>query len=172
MNSIYQFTVPVFIKHLKALDGILIKTQTAVQEQGWTEAEMMESRLAPDMFPFKKQIQVACDNAKGATCRLAGVDVPVHADDEITLADLRTRIQKTLEIVLTCSEDAFTDAATRHITLPYFPNQFMTGWDYAREYALPNFFFHVTTAYAILRQKGLAIGKADYMGGLPLQPEV
>jgi hypothetical protein len=169
MNELYTFTVPVFQKTLKALDGLLVKAEAFVKEKGMDEAALLDDRLAPDMFPFKKQIQIACDNAKGVTARLAGMEVPAHADDEVTITDLRARIAKTLEFVGSVSEDSFKDAATRKITLPYFPNQFMTGFDYAREYALPNFLFHVVIAYAIMRKQGAAIGKADYIGGMPLQ---
>ena len=169
MNSIYQFTIPVFIKSLKALDGVLAKAQVYVEEKGLNEAALLEERLAPDMFPFVKQVQVACDNAKGAAARLSGTEIPSHADQEKSLAELRARIAKTLEYLATITEVSFEGAETRQATLPYFPGKFMSGLDYAREYALPNFFFHVTTAYAILRKHGATIGKADYMGGLPLQ---
>lgn len=169
MNDIYQFTVPIFTKTLKALDSLLAKAQQIVAEKGADEAFLLEARLAPDMFPLKKQIQIACDNAKGAAARLSGTEAPVHVDEETTLAELRDRITKTLELLATFSEEAFTEAATRKVTLPYFPAKYLTGLDYAREYALPNFFFHVTTAYAILRKEGLSVGKSDFMGGLPLQ---
>jgi hypothetical protein len=171
MNPIYTFTVPVFIKSLKALDALLTKAEGALTEKGLDEATVLEARLAPDMFPLKKQVQVACDNAKGAAARLSGTEIPSHPDDEQTFADLRARIQKTLAFVSQIPEDAFADAANRKATLPYFPGKYMDGLDYAREYALPNFFFHVVTAYAILRKEGFSIGKADYMGGVPLKDE-
>ncbi|MEO5928062.1 MAG: DUF1993 domain-containing protein [Patescibacteria group bacterium] len=169
MNPLYQFTVPVFQKSLKALDGLLVKAEAFVKEKGIEESVLLDDRLAPDMFPFKKQIQIACDNAKGVSARLAGQEVPSHEDTEMTIAELRARIAKTLEFIGTISEDMFADAATRKVTLPYFPGKFMTGFDYAREYALPNFLFHVVTAYAILRKQGAVIGKEDFIGGVPLQ---
>ncbi len=169
MNHLYDFTLPVFVKSLKALDAILVKAEAFLQEKGLSEASLLDLRLAPDMFPFKKQVQIVCDNAKGAAARLAGMDVPSHPDTEEHLAELRARIAKTLEFLATVPESAFADAGTRQITLPYFPGTFMTGFDYAREYALPNFFFHLTTAYAILRKEGMSLGKADYMGALPFQ---
>lgn len=169
MNPLYQFTVPVFVKALKALDAILVKAEAHIAEKHLDEGALLDERLAPDMFPLKKQIQVACDNAKGATARLSGVEVPVHPDEEKTFADLHARIEKTLAFIQSVPEASFEQAADRQVTLPYFPEKYMTGFDYAREYALPNFFFHITIAYALLRKEGLAIGKADFMGGLPLR---
>ncbi len=169
MNPIYQFTIPVFVKMLTALDGLLLKTANALPTHTISEADLLEARLAADMFPLKKQVQIACDNAKGAAARLSGTEVPVHADDEQTIAELRTRIEKTVAYLATISEASFEGAMDRQVTLPYFPQKYLTGFDYAREQALPNFFFHLTTAYAILRKEGLMIGKADYIGGLPLK---
>ncbi|MFZ2804533.1 MAG: DUF1993 domain-containing protein [Patescibacteria group bacterium] len=171
MNDIYLFTVPVFQKSLTALDGILAKAQDFVKEKGADEAALLEVRLWPDMFPLKKQVQVACDNAKGVVARLSGTEIPVFADEEKTLAELRARISKTLDFVKGIPEDSFKDAATRKITMSYFPGKFMTGFDYAREYAVPNFLFHVVTAYDLLRKEGVQIGKSDYIGGMPLQDE-
>lgn len=170
MNPLYQFTVPTLIKMLRALDGVLGKTQEQVITKQLNETELLETRLTEDMFPLKKQVQVACDTAKGAASRLAGLEIPSHADEEQTIQELRARIAKTLEFLGTFSEDSFKDAAERQITLPYFPGLYLTGWDYGREFVIPNFLFHVTTAYAILRMKGIEIGKADYIGGLPLKP--
>ena len=172
MNATYQFTIPVFTKGLKALEALLSKVETISKEKGMDEAALLEQRLAPDMFPFKKQVQIACDNAKGAGARLSGVEVPKHEDNEASFAELRTRIQKTLAFLETVSEESFTGADERQITLAYFPNVYFTGFDYARDYCLPNFFFHLTTAYAILRKEGFEIGKQDYMGTLPLKPIV
>lgn len=169
MNPLYQFTLPIFTKSLKALDQLIAKIETQLADKNIEESVLMEARLAPDMFPFKKQVQVVCDNAKGAAARLAGTEIPSHPDTEATLEELRARIAKTLNFLATIDESSFADAADRQTTLPYFPGKYMTGFDYAREYALPNFFFHLTTAYAILRKEGFEIGKADYMGGLPLK---
>jgi uncharacterized protein len=170
MNPIYQFTIPVYTKALHALDKLLIKIAGQMKERGVEEAMLLEARLAPDMFPLKRQIQIACDNAKGGAARLAGVDVPSHPDDEKTIEELRARIAKVLAFISTFTEDQFQDAADRHITLPYFPDKYLTGFEYAREYSLPNFFFHVSAAYAILRKEGFDIGKSDYMGDLPWKP--
>jgi uncharacterized protein len=169
MNYIYQFTVPVFQKGLKSLENILDKAEAHAKAKGMDEGALLEERLASDMFPLKRQIQIACDNAKGVTARLSGAEPPVHEDNEMTIADLRARIAKTRDYIASVPESAFEGAETRRVTLPYFPGKFLNGFDYAREYALPNFLFHVVTAYAIVRKLGAEIGKAEYIAGLPLQ---
>jgi hypothetical protein len=169
MENIYTFTLPLLTKSLSALDTLLSKAEAFAKEKGLSDSDLLNQRLAPDMFPFKKQVQVACDNAKGAAARLSGTEAPVFDDTEETFAELHARIQKTQEYLNTFTEGSFKDGAERQVTLPYFPAKYMTGFDYAREYVLPNFFFHVSMAYAILRKEGAPIGKADYMGGLPLK---
>lgn len=165
MHSLYSLTVPVFIKALGGLKTILQKAQ----DHGVDEKHLLADALAPDMFPFVRQVQIACDNAKGASARLAGKDIPSFEDNEASLEALQARIDKTVSFLQTITEADFTGAEERKITLPYFPNTFMHGFDYAREYALPNFFFHVSMAYALVRKNGVSIGKADYINGLPLQ---
>ncbi|HVY72961.1 MAG TPA: DUF1993 domain-containing protein [Candidatus Paceibacterota bacterium] len=166
MDSIYEFTIPVFIKMLGGLKGVLKKAG----EHGLDEATLLNDKLAPDMFPLVKQVQVATDNAKGVAARLSGTEVPKYEDTETTLAELDTRIDKTIAYLNTVTKESFANAANVQVTLPYFPGKFMTGYDYAREYAIPNFFFHVATAYGIIRKNGVQIGKADYMNNsLPLQ---
>lgn len=165
-NAIYAFTVPVFIKSLGGLKELLAKAQA----HGLADRELLEARFAPDMFPFAKQVQVACDQAKGAAARLSGVEAPKHEDTEATIAELSARIDKVLAFLATVSEASFAGAAERQVTLPYafLAGKYFKGLDYAREYALPNFFFHYTTAYDILRSKGVQIGKADFINGLQL----
>lgn len=166
MDSIYEFTIPVFIKMLGGLKGVLQKAK----EHGSDEATLLNDRLAPDMFPLVKQVQVATDNAKGVAARLSGAEVPSYPDTETTFAELDARIDKTIAYLQTITKESFANAASVQVTLPYFPGQFMTGYDYAREYAIPNFFFHVATAYGIIRKNGVQIGKTDYMNNsLPLQ---
>lgn len=165
MDQIFEFTVPVFIK---ALTGVKIVLQKAA-EHGLDENALLADKLAPDMFPFVKQVQMATDNAKGCAARLAGQEIPKYEDTEATLAELQARLDKTIAYLRTISKDSFANAASVQVTLPYMPGKFMTGFDYAREYALPNFFFHVAMSYAIVRKNGVPIGKADYMASLPLQ---
>ncbi|NBV77362.1 DUF1993 domain-containing protein [bacterium] len=169
MNEIYTYTVPTFIKMLGGLKNVLNKCEQFAHEKGMTDAEFLESRLVPDMFPFSRQIQIASDNAKGAVARLTGQEAPKYEDTEATFSELQARIDKTLAYVQSVPESAFAHAAEQKITLPYFPGKFMNGFGYTCEYVLPNFFFHVTTAYAIARMKGVGLGKMDYLNGLPLQ---
>lgn len=165
MNPIYQFTIPVFIKSLTALDALLAKAK----ESGMDEAEILATRIAPDMFPFVKQVQITCDTAKGAAARLTGSELPAKEDNEATFVELRARIQWTIEYIKGKDEAEFADAADRRIEISYIPGKYQTGIDYTLMYVIPNFFFHLTTAYDILRMKGLQIGKADYIGGLNLR---
>lgn len=169
MHDMYIFTVPVFMKSLEGLKNILTKTQAHVVESGQNESTLLSDRLAPDMFPLVKQVQSACDNAKNSVSRLTGVVPPVFEDTEQTLGELIARVDATLTFLQSIQESAFSEVENRKVTLPYFPGKYMTGFDYAREYALPNFFFHLVTAYGIIRKNGVAIGKADYTNGLTLR---
>jgi hypothetical protein len=165
MNDIYTYTVPIFIKSLGGLKNVLAKAEAFAKEKGISEETFFADRLAPDMFPFVKQVQTACDNAKGATARLSGTEVPKFEDTEKTFEELYARIDKTLAFVQSVPESAFVGAAERKVILPFNKEKYLTGLDYAREYLLPNFFFHVVTAYGIIRKNGVAIGKSDYING-------
>ena len=165
MNPLYEFTIPVFAKALRGLRTVLTKAR----EHGLEDEALLADRIAPDMFPLSKQVQIATDNAKGAVARLTGTEMPVFEDTETTIEQLLARIDATLAYIESVPQEAFAEAATREVTLPYFPGKFMTGFEYTRGYAIPNFFFHVAMTYAIVRKNGVAIGKVDYMHGLPLQ---
>ena len=165
MENIYDYTVPTFIKLLGGLKGVLAKAK----EHGVDEGKLLADRLAPDMFPMSMQVQVACDQAKGAAARLSGTEAPKHEDTEATIAELQARIDKTIEFLHSVSKEQFADAAKQQITLPYFPGKFLSGFDYARDYAIPNFYFHISMAYALVRKNDVPVGKADFMNGLPLQ---
>ena len=123
-------------------------------------------RLIAGMLPLTSQVQICCDNAKGAAARLAGIDPPKHEDNEKTLAELKSRIAKTIEFMNTVRADQFNGAETREIVLK-FPSITLeyTGQSYLAEFVLPNFYFHLTAAYAILRKNGVKLGKANYLGG-------
>lgn len=166
MNEIYAYTVPIFTKTLGGLKSVLTKAAEHAKATGMSEETFLADRLAPDMFPLSQQVQIACDNAKGATARLSGVEMPKFEDTEKTFDELQARIDKTLEFIASVPEASFAGAAERQVTLPYFKDKYLTGFDYTREYALPNFFFHVVTAYAIVRKNGVAIGKADYTNNI------
>ena len=166
MNDIYTYTVPIFIKTLGGLKSVLVKAEAYAKEEGISEETLLADRLAPDMFPLIKQVQMSCDNAKNSTARLAGVEAPKYEDDEKTFAELLARVDKTITFIQSVPESSFTGAAERHITLPYYEGKYLTGFDYAREYALPNFFFHLVTSYALIRKNNVPIGKADYANNI------
>lgn len=162
-------TVPFFTKNLRSLKAVLAKGAEHAKTVGMSEADLLNSRLAPDMFPLSKQVQIATDNAKGAVARLADADLLVLADDETTVDQLIARIEKVEAYLATFTPEQFDGADTRSITLPYFPGKFMTGHDYLTEYVLANFFFHFNMSYAILRMIGTPLGKGDYMGAVNMQ---
>lgn len=151
-------------KMLGQLEKWLGAAEDHAKAKGFDPNVLVESRLAPDQFAFVKQVQAACDTAKLATARLTGKDAPSHPDTETTLAELRTRIRAVVAYLESVSESDYADAATRVITTPRWEGKVMSGSDYFMEHALPNFFFHVTHAYAILRHNGVNVGKRDYLG--------
>ena len=160
--SIHQASAPVFARALTNLSAMIDKALAA----GVTEATLLEARLAPDMHPLPRQIQMASDSAKGAIARLAGVEPPSMPDTETTLAELKERIAATIAYVNSLDAAAFEGSEDREVVLK-FPQGEMkfTGCDYLTGFALPNFFFHITIAYALLRANGAPIGKMDFLGG-------
>lgn len=175
-TNLYTVTVPVMAKALTALDKILDKvvahadTKGTERRPGTIQAEaLLQSRLVFDQFPLLMQVQIACDNAKGAAARLAEIDIPAFEDNEKTVGELKIRIEKTLAFLKTVKPEQIIGKEDIRVSLPYWKGKHVTGFEYATEYALPNFFFHVTTAYSILRKNGVALGKSDYIGGLPLK---
>ena len=130
----------------------------------------LELRLAPDQFAFAKQVQTACDTAKLAMTRLTGKEAPAHPDTETTLEELHARVQSVMSFLDGLSAADFQSAATRSVTQPRWEGKTMTGADYFVEHALPNFYFHLNHAYAILRHSGVKIGKRDYLGTLTQRP--
>jgi hypothetical protein len=160
----YDASVPVFRQMLGSLAAILAKAEAQAQEKK-TEQALLQARLFPDMFPLTRQVQVAADFAKGACARLAGVEVPRFDDVETTLAELQQRIARTLAFIDTLAPEDIADSAGRDITLKVGQNERQfKGQPYLLHYALPNFYFHTTTAYAILRHNGVEIGKKDFIG--------
>ena len=163
--SMYQVSVPRFINILTNLSAILDKVQAHVDAKKIDPAALTTHRLFPDMFPMARQVQIACDTAKGAVARLAGVDIPVNEDTEQTLAELKARIVTTIAFVQSIKPAQLDGTEDKDITLKrgeksttYKGMQFLLG------HALPNFYFHVTTAYNILRHNGVEIGKRDFLG--------
>ncbi len=164
--SMYNASVPVFKQLLSALNGILDKAETHVINNKMDPDILLQASLFPDMFNLIRQVQIAADFAKGVTARLAEVEVPVYEDNEVSFQELQARIAKTLLFISSINPKQIDGSEEREIvTRPGTPKEKkFTGQDYLLHYGLPQFFFHVTTAYAILRNKGIDIGKRDYMG--------
>ncbi|HZV63329.1 MAG TPA: DUF1993 domain-containing protein [Telluria sp.] len=163
--SMYAASVPVFKQILSSLSALLDKAEAHATEKKIEPAALLQARLFPDMFPLARQLQIAADFAKGASARLAGVEVPRYDDTETTFAELRARIATTLAFIGGLPQDAFEASAQRDITTSSGANakQFK-GQVYLLHYALPHFYFHATTAYDILRHNGVEIGKKDFIG--------
>lgn len=162
--EVKELVVDQFSRTLGALRGILKKAQAHAAERKFDENSYLQLRLAPDMFPFVRQVQIATDVAKGAVARLSGKDAPVFADNETKLSELLERIDKTIDFIRSATKDDFKDFREKKASFPWRPGVYMMGDDYLISHAVPNFFFHVTTAYALLRGCGVALGKADYLG--------
>mgnify|MGYP003487575497 CR=1 FL=1 len=162
----YKTSVPVFKQLLNSLSAILTKAEAYATEKKFEPRVLLEARLFPDMFPLIRQVQVAADFAKSVSARLADVEVPTYDDNEQTFADLQARISKTLSFIENLTPAQFEGSETREIVLrPGTPKEKkLIGQTYLINYGLPQFFFHVTTAYTILRHNGLEIGKGDFMG--------
>jgi uncharacterized protein len=166
---LYDQTVPPFTKTLGSLLSILDKAAAHADAKKFDVGVLLTSRLAPDQFHLIKQVQIVCDTAKLCTSRLTGKDAPVHEDKEQTLSDVKKRIQDVMTYLRSFSAKDFNEAASRTITQPRWEGKTLTATDYVLHHAVPNFYFHVTTAYAILRHNGVDIGKKDYLGELPFQ---
>jgi hypothetical protein len=160
----YRASVSPFLMMLANLSAILKKAAAHAEARKIEPGVLVNARLFPDMFPLSKQVQIGSDFAKRASARLAGVEPPPYEDKESTFDDLQARVAKTVEFIRTLRPEQFESAETRMISVP-MPNETrtMSGAAYLFDYALPNFFFHVTTAYDILRHNGVDLGKVDYV---------
>jgi len=165
--TIYDASIPPMIRSLQSLSKILDKAVAQAKQKDLNLQTLLDARLAPDMHPFTRQIQMASDSAKGAAARLAGVEPPSFPDTETTFPELQTRIAKTIDFLKSIAPEKLSGAEDRAIELKT-PNRTLnfTGKDYLTGFVLPNFLFHVTTAYALLRHKGIEIGKMDFLGGV------
>jgi hypothetical protein len=160
-----QSPVPTFERTLTALSACLDKAETWCKDHNVDPAVLAGSRLFPDMFPLSKQVQIACDHAKGAAARLTGAEAPNHPDTEVTLADLRDRIATTISYITTVDDAGFAGAEDRTINLKMRTRELnLPGAVYLSGFAMPNFYFHATTAYNIMRHNGVPLGKGDFMG--------
>jgi hypothetical protein len=163
----YQASVPRFANTLRNLDAILAKAQAHTAAKKIDPAVLMAARLYPDMFPLTRQVQIACDHAKGAIARLAGAEVPKYEDTEQNFEELRARIAKTIGFVESFAASQIDGSEEREIALKVGGRDLtFQGMPYLLGFALPNFYFHVVTAYNILRHNGLEIGKRDYIGNV------
>jgi len=163
--SIYQASVPVFLHTLTALAAVLDKAAAHAAQRKIEPSVLLNTRLFPDMFPLVRQVQLTADFAKGASARLAGIEVPKFADTETTFEEVKARIAKTVDFLKTLKPAQIDGSETREITIPIGGQpQAFKGQAYLLHFALPNFFFHATTAYDILRQCGVEIGKRDFLG--------
>jgi len=161
----YQASAPRFANTLGNLSTILDKAQAHCEARKIDPLVLTGYRLYPDMFPFSRQVQIACDTAKGAVARLAGAEVPRHEDVERTFEELKARIAKTVDFVQSMNAERIDGSEDREIVLQMRSGERRyTGLQYLMGHALPNFYFHVTTAYNILRHNGVELGKADYLG--------
>ena len=164
---LYHITVPAFIKGLTNLQKILDKSAICADQKKFAPEILLQSRLAPDMFPMIRQIQITCDTAKLAASRLTGKDAPMHDDKEINLNEIKARIDQVIDYLKSFKPEDFKGAEERKISQPRWEGKWLTGEEYTLHHVLPNFYFHMTTAYSILRHNGVEIGKKDYLGEMP-----
>ena len=163
--SMYQASVPRFVNMLSNLSNIIDKAQAHVDARKIDAAVLPAVRLFPDMLPLTSQVQIACDSAKGAVARLAGVEIPAFEDTEKTLADLKARIAKTVAFIQTLNAAQIDGTEDKEIVLKRGDKETRyTGMKFLLGHAVPNVYFHITTAYNILRHNGVEIGKRDYLG--------
>ena len=165
--SMYQASVPVFIRQLTNLAAILRKAEAHAEAKKIEPAVFINARLAPDMYALARQVQIASDSAKGCAARLAGIEVPSYADTETTFAELQARIAKTVDFLKGIKPEQIDGSEDREVVLKMRSGDVtFRGQPYLLDFATPNLYFHCTTVYAILRHNGVEIGKMDYLGGI------
>lgn len=169
--SMSKASIPVLEIGLNALLSVLDKAAAHAAAKKIEPSVLLQSRLAPDMFPLVRQVQIVSDQAKNGSARLAGVEAPRFEDNETTIDQLKDRIARTLAYVKTLDTKQIDGAGDREITFPLGPTNkgHMNGADYLNHFVLPNFYFHMSAAYAILRHCGVDIGKRDFLGGIPMK---
>ena len=164
----YQSSAPIFIRMLGNLSAILDKAQAHADARKFDSANYLQQRLAPDMLPFVKQVQIACDAAKGCMARLAGTEIPKHADNEASLADLKARIAAVTDYVKSFRPEQIDGTEGKEIVLKLGPKQdfilHFSGLSFLQSFAMGNFYFHTTMTYALLRHQGVDLGKQDFLG--------
>ena len=166
---LYDITITQYTKMLDNLSAFLDKAAAYAEAKKFDVEVLLNSRLAPDQFNFIRQVQIACDTAKFGASRLCGKEAPSHPDSEKTLAELKARIASVQAYLASFSVQDFVGAEARHITNPRWDGKYVTGTEFLIQHSLPNLYFHVTTAYSILRHNGVDLGKKDFLGALPLK---
>jgi len=163
--SMHSASAPVFVKMLTSLSKWLDAAEAHAVAKKFDPNVLLAARLAPDMLPFTNQVQIATDHAKGAMARLAGIEIPKYEDNEASIAELKARVRKTIDFVQSVPAAQVDGSEERDVVLPRRSGTLnLKGEGYLLQFAMPNFYFHVTTAYALLRHNGVEIGKADYLG--------
>jgi uncharacterized protein len=164
---LYTITVTQYSKTLENLNSLLDKAVAFAELKKIDVDVLLHSRLAPDQFNFIRQVQIACDMAKFGAARVTGKEAPSHPDTEKTIDELKARIDSVRSYLASFNEADFDGAENRHITQPRWEGKYLTGLEFAIQHSIPNVFFHVTTAYSILRHNGVDVGKKDFLGALP-----
>lgn len=175
-TTLYTVTIPPMMKVLEAQMHMLDKVSEHVakfanqyRDASYYESRLLQAHLIFDQFPFIMQVQRVSDNAKGGAARLAGIEAPEMKDEEKTVAELKVRLQKTLDFLKTIKPEQVNANESIKVSLPYWGGKHLTGFEYAMQYLMPNFYFHAVSAYSILRANGVQIGKGDYIMNLPLK---
>jgi uncharacterized protein len=165
--SLYDFSIPPLTRALTNLSALLDKAEAHAAAKKFDSVVLAQARLFPDMHPLSRQVQIACDTAKGAAARLAAIEVPKHDDTEKTLPELKARIAKTQVFLKSVGAAQLKDAESRSIEIKFPSGSWkFTATGYLTDFVLPNFYFHVSMVYALLRKNGIEIGKNDYLGNL------
>lgn len=164
---LYDIVITQFSKMLNNLHHILDKGAESADARKFDVDVLLNSRLAPDQFHFIRQVQIACDSAKFCAARVTGKDAPVHEDKEKSLPELKNRINDVIKYLATFKVEDFEGAHERKVSQPRWEGKYLNGKEYVVEYSIPNFYFHITTAYSILRNNGVDVGKKDFLGELP-----
>ncbi|MCZ8342540.1 MAG: DUF1993 domain-containing protein [Leptospira sp.] len=166
---IHSISIQSFQKGLGNLIKILEKAEAHAESKKFPFENLLQARLFPDQFPLTRQIQIACDTAKLCVARISGKEAPIHEDSEANLNELKARIQSVIQYLESYKEADFKHVSEIKVTQPRWEGKYLTGFEYLTQHAIPNFYFHLTTAYAILRHNGVEIGKKDYLGEMPFK---
>lgn len=166
---LYDITVTQYSKMLDNLSRILDKAVQYAEAKKFNVDVLLNSRLAPDQFNLIRQVQITCDTAKFGAARICGKEAPSHPDTETTLAELQARIKTVQDYLSSFKPEDFVGAEARHVSQPRWEGKYLTGTEFVIQHSLPNIYFHITTAYSILRHNGVDVGKKDFLGNMPLK---